>query len=48
MKIPQQAFLLRVFVGESDRWQGRPSYETIVSKARELQGMFGENFKKYA
>jgi len=37
MKIPQQGFLLRVFIGESDRWEGRPLYEAIVGKARELQ-----------
>ncbi len=36
MKIPQDGFLLRVFLGESDRWEGRPLYEAIVLKAREL------------
>ena len=36
MKIPENGFLLRVFLGESDRWQGRPLYEAIVLKAREL------------
>jgi PII-like signaling protein len=36
MKIPQDGFLLRIFIGESDRWQGRPLYEAIVMKAREL------------
>ncbi len=36
MKIPQQGYLLRVFIGESDQWQGRPLYEAIVLKAREL------------
>lgn len=36
MKIPEQGWLLRVFVGESDTWQGRPLYEAIVLKAREL------------
>jgi PII-like signaling protein len=36
MKIPEQGYLLRVFIGESDRWQGRPLYEAIVRKAREL------------
>jgi len=28
--------LLRIFIGESDRWQHRPLYEVIVLKAREL------------
>jgi PII-like signaling protein len=37
MKIPQDGYLLRVFIGEADRWQGKPLYEAIVHKARELQ-----------
>jgi len=36
MKIPEEGCLLRVFVGESDKWHGRPLYEAIVLKAREL------------
>jgi hypothetical protein len=36
MKIPQEGCLLRVFLGESDRWHGKPLYEAIVLKAREL------------
>ncbi len=36
MKIPQDGYLLRVFLGESDKWHGRPLYEAIVMKAREL------------
>ena len=28
--------LLRIFIGESDRWQHKPLYEAIVLKAREL------------
>jgi len=36
MKIPQDGFLLRIFLGESDRWHGKPLYEAIVFKAREL------------
>lgn len=36
MKIPQEGHLLRVFIGESDKWHGRPLYEAIVLKAREL------------
>ena len=36
MKIPEQGHLLRIFIGESDKWHGRPLYEAIVSKAREL------------
>lgn len=36
MHIPREGALLRVFIGEADRWQGRPLYEAIVQKAREL------------
>jgi len=36
MKIPEEGWLLRVFIGESDRWDGKPLYEAIVLKAREL------------
>jgi PII-like signaling protein len=36
MKVPQDGYLLRVFIGEADRWQGKPLYEAIVLKAREL------------
>ena len=34
MKLPSEAFLLRVFIGESDKWDGKPLYEVIVEKAR--------------
>jgi PII-like signaling protein len=36
MKIPQDGYLLRIFVGEGDHWHGKPLYEAIVLKAREL------------
>lgn len=36
MKLPESTFLLRVFIGESDRFQDKPLYEQIVLKAREL------------
>lgn len=36
MNLPQEASLLRIFLGESDRWNGKPLYEAIVLKAREL------------
>ena len=36
MKIEGEGHLLRVFIGESDRWHGRPLYEAIVLKAREM------------
>ena len=40
MKIPQDGKLLRVFIGEADRWQGKPLYEEIVYLARR-EGMAG-------
>ena len=36
MQIPQDALLLRIYIGESDKWQHKPLYEAIVLKAREL------------
>ena len=36
MQIPQQAVLLRIFIGENDKAGGAPLYEAIVLKAREL------------
>src|SRR5881397_77034 len=36
MQIPHEAVLLRIFIGESDRWQHQPLYEAIVMKAREM------------
>ena len=36
MHIPQTGCLLRIFIGESDKWQRKPLYEAIVLKAREL------------
>ena len=37
MHLPEDAVLLRIFIGESDRYQHRSLYEAIVLKARELQ-----------
>jgi uncharacterized protein len=49
MDLPQEGCLLRIFIGESDRHEGKPLYEWIVMKAREnhlagatvLRGMMG-------
>lgn len=49
MKIEGQGFLLRVFLGEDDRWEGKPLHVAIVEKAREaglagatvLRGLLG-------
>ena len=36
MQIPREAVLLRIFFGESDRFQRLPLHEAIVLKAREM------------
>jgi len=36
MQIPKQALLLRIFIGEDDKFGGLPLHEAIVLKAREL------------
>jgi len=56
MQLPQDGVLLRVFIGESDKHEGKPLYEWIVLQAREqglagatvLRGMmgFGANTRK--
>ena len=38
--IPQDGYLLRIFVGESDKYAGKPLYEWLVSEARK-RGMAG-------
>jgi len=35
MEIPTEATLLRIFIGESDKWEHKPLYEAIVLAARE-------------
>lgn len=40
MQLAEDGRLLRVFIGESDTWQGEPLFRAIVLKAREL-GMAG-------
>jgi hypothetical protein len=34
MTLPEESILLRIFLGESDRHDGRPLYEAIVVTAR--------------
>lgn len=36
MHIPHDAVMLRIFLGETDRWHHQPLYEAIVLKAREM------------
>ena len=36
MNLPEAGMLLRIFIGESDHYNGKALYEQIVLKAREL------------
>lgn len=45
MEINKDAKLLRIFIGESDKYHGRPVYENIVLKAREF-GLAGATVTK--
>ena len=40
MRLVGDGQLLRIFVGESDRWHGKPLYEAIVERARH-EGLAG-------
>ncbi len=39
-KIEGEGRLLRIFIGESDRWHGKPLYEAIVERVRR-EGLAG-------
>lgn len=49
MSLPEEGYLLRIFIGESDKHAGKPLYEWIVLQARAaglagatvLRGMMG-------
>jgi PII-like signaling protein len=49
MMLPEEGYLLRIFIGESDKHGGKPLYEWIVLQARQeglagatvLRGMMG-------
>jgi len=36
MKLPEEGQLLRIFIGENDTYKGKPLFEEIVLRAREL------------
>lgn len=40
MQLPEDSEILRIFIGESDKHEGRPLYEAIVEEARR-RGMAG-------
>jgi PII-like signaling protein len=37
MHLPLESVLLRIFIGESDRWHHQPLYEALVLKAKEMR-----------
>jgi PII-like signaling protein len=37
LKIPEDGMLLRIFIGDSDSYAGRPLHEAIVLNAREMR-----------
>lgn len=37
MVLPEEGTLLRIFLGESDQYDGRPLYEWLVKRAREME-----------
>jgi PII-like signaling protein len=45
MKLPSEGKLLRIFIGEQDKWEGKPLYEAIVLLARK-EGMAGATVLK--
>ena len=45
MTIPMDGKLLRIFIGEADRWHGQPLYEAIVHLAKR-EGMAGATVVK--
>ena len=40
MRLAGEGKLLRLFIGESDRWHGKPLYQAIVERVRE-EGLAG-------
>lgn len=45
MRLPTEGKLLRIFVGEADRWHGKPLYQAIVEEARS-RGLAGATVVK--
>jgi uncharacterized protein len=45
MSLPAEGQLVRIFIGEADRWEGKPLYEAIVLEAR-TRGLAGATVTK--
>jgi len=37
MKLPAEGLMLKIFIGETDKLNGKPMYEEIVLKAKQLE-----------
>jgi PII-like signaling protein len=48
VRIEGQAKLLRIYIGETDRWHGQPLYMAILLKAREMGLAGGTVFRGIA
>lgn len=48
MKIPSDGKLLRIFIGESDKWRGKPLYQEIIRMAREKKMAGATAFKGFS
>ncbi|PMB17667.1 DUF190 domain-containing protein [Fischerella thermalis] len=48
MRIEGHAKLLRIYIGETDRWHGQPLYMAILLKAREMGLAGGTVFRGIA
>ena len=40
MQLPEEGYLLRIFIGEADKYEGKPLYEWLVLQAKK-QGLAG-------
>jgi hypothetical protein len=40
MQLPEEGYLLRIFIGEADKYKGKPLYEWLVLQAK-AQGLAG-------
>ena len=55
MKLPSEGKLLRIFIGEADKWNGKPLFEEIVMLAKKekmagatvLKGILGFGCKSH-
>lgn len=44
-QLPPRAKMLQIFIGQDDRWEGKPLYEEVVRKIREQHGAGASVYK---